>query len=153
VQGITVEIDGRDAELPPWHARLHDFVTRVLRDTGVEEGEISVVLCSDPFIRELNGRYRDIDEATDVLSFSQSEGYDMGEAEHPVLGDIVVSLEAVRRQAREYGVPFGEELKRVVVHGILHVQGMDHEGNNEEEEPKLKKQEELLRMYSGVNLF
>ena len=86
-------------------------------------GEVTVVLTDDDGIRKLNARYRDKDRATDVLSFNIEAGRRRGEP----FGDIVVSVEAARRQARAYGAPLVEEMQRLLVHGALHLCGYDHD--------------------------
>jgi probable rRNA maturation factor len=88
---------------------------------GRSAGEVSVTLSDDATLRGLNCDWRGLDRATDVLSF----GYDEGEG--PVSGDVVVSLERVAEQARRFRVRVGRELARVVVHGALHLAGLDHD--------------------------
>ena len=90
-------------------------------------GEVAVVLTGDKEIRRLNKRYRDKDSATDVLSFDVDDGRSAGEP----FGDIVVSVETARRQAREYRAPLIEELQRLIVHGTLHLCGYDHHERRE----------------------
>ena len=81
-------------------------------------GQIDVSLVDDRTIRRLNKSYRRKDRATDVLSF--------GYGEEGLLGDVIISEETARRQAKAYGAPYQEELQRLVVHGVLHVLGYDH---------------------------
>ncbi len=88
-----------------------------------EEAEISVWLCGDRTIRSLNRRFRGVDRATDVLSFPAAEGVPGLRA----LGDLIVSLDTSRRRARELGIPFEDELRRYLAHGLLHLLGHDHE--------------------------
>ena len=91
--------------------------------------ELSILLADDAVVHELNRDYRHTDAPTDVLSFSQSEGRDFarpaGEAPH--LGDIVISIDTAKRQAAEYDVSLQDELLHLLVHGILHLLGHDHE--------------------------
>jgi rRNA maturation RNase YbeY len=87
------------------------------------QGDVTVVLTGDRRIRELNRTYRGIDRATDVLSFDIGDGLGRGEP----LGDIVISVETARRQAREYGATLRTEVARLVVHGTLHLCGYDHQ--------------------------
>lgn len=88
--------------------------------------EISVLLVNDDAMRRFNKQYRGIDRTTDVLSFPQSPF-----AAAPVfLGDIVISLPKARRQAEEYRTSFGLEIARLLVHGVLHLLGYDHEKNS-----------------------
>lgn len=153
----VVDVDARGIELPPWSAALEALVLELFRTSAFEGeatcGEVSIILCDDEFIAELNLRYRDKEGATDVLSFSQNEGYDMAVDSPMVFGDIVVSLDTVRRQAHSLQIAYEEELKRVVVHGILHLLGMDHQGTELDQEPMLRKQEELLSEIAEVRLF
>ena len=84
-------------------------------------GEVTVVLTGDEEIRRLNARYRAKDKPTDVLSFEVGEG----SAGEP-FGDVVVSVETARRQARAYSATIVDELQRLIVHGVLHLCGYDH---------------------------
>ena len=82
-------------------------------------------------MRELNRSYRQIDRTTDVLSFPQSEGPDF-----TLLGDILISTDTAERHSKSYGVTLHEELKKLIIHGILHLLGHDH---------KKKKETEIMR--------
>ena len=77
-------------------------------------------------MRSLNRRYRGKDRTTDVLSFSFREGA-FGGLQHRMLGDIVISVPAARRQANAAGETFQSEMDRLLVHGLLHLLGYDHE--------------------------
>lgn len=88
--------------------------------------EVSVLLVGDGRMRKLNREYRGKDKTTDVLSFPQ--GGPCGAALCS-LGDIVISVPQTIRQAGEYGATFYEELARLLIHGLLHLLGYDHEGN------------------------
>jgi probable rRNA maturation factor len=104
-------------------APLRAAVLAALALEGRRAGEVAVVLADDAKLRELNRQWRDLDRATDVLSFGYDEGGD-----DEVDGDIAVSLERVRDQAKRFRVTQGRELARVVVHGALHLAGLDHQG-------------------------
>jgi probable rRNA maturation factor len=108
---------------------LHQLAVRTLEAESVGPAELSVVLTVDAKIRELNRAYRGSDAATDVLSFSQGEGeaFARPEGVEPHIGDVVISLETARRQAAEYAVPLQNELAHLLVHGVLHLLGYDHE--------------------------
>ena len=98
-------------------------------------------------MRALNRRYRGIDRTTDVLSFPQDEysAPDTGKTSKDIiLGDIVISLQKASVQAEENGLAFHEELKRLLIHGLLHLIGYDHEINRYQERKMQKKAEELL---------
>ena len=91
--------------------------------------ELSILLADDPTVHELNRTYRDTDAPTDVLSFAQSEGDEFAQPEGAArhLGDVVISLDTARRQAVEYKLALQDEVAHLLVHGILHLLGYDHE--------------------------
>ncbi|GMR05092.1 MAG: hypothetical protein BMS9Abin23_1025 [Thermodesulfobacteriota bacterium] len=98
--------------------------------------EVSVLITGDGEMRSLNKKYRNIDRTTDVLSFPMDDAV--------ILGDIVISMEKVVAQAREYGVGEDGELARVAVHGLLHLLGYDHvKGGRQARQMKLKEAELL----------
>jgi probable rRNA maturation factor len=105
-------------------------------------------------MQSLNSRYRGLDEPTDVLSFSLGER----SGDRYVPGDIVVSLDMLEENSRYFGVSRDEELRRLLIHGILHLDGMDHKGTGPgsfggfPEEPMLKKQEEILERFSPEHI-
>lgn len=101
-------------------AAVRALVRSTLALEGRRPGEIAVVLSDDAMLRALNRQWRGLDRATDVLSF----GYDDGDG--PVSGDLVVSMDRLAEQARRYRVSRGRELARLVVHGALHLVGLDH---------------------------
>jgi probable rRNA maturation factor len=94
------------------------------------EAELCVALVGDAAIRELNRDWRGKDAPTDVLSFSQLEGEAVAGAES-LLGDVVVSVDTLRRQAEAGGWTEEEELVRLVLHGVLHLVGFDHEDEDD----------------------
>ncbi|MFA4843405.1 MAG: rRNA maturation RNase YbeY [Candidatus Margulisiibacteriota bacterium] len=94
-----------------------DLARAIIRREG-GTGLIEVALVDDQTIRQLNKRYRKKDKPTDVLSF--------GYGAEGLLGEVIISEETARRQARAYGAPYRAELRRLVVHGVLHILGYDH---------------------------
>jgi len=133
---------------PPWMEALTVFCERVLELRGKENWEISLLLCDAETMRGLNAQYRNIDAPTDVLSFSLGEE----EGDMWVAGDIVIALPVVSENAKYFGVSEEEELKRLVIHGILHLEGFDH-ATNDVNEPMLVLQENILRQVKGECLF
>ncbi|TXT46177.1 MAG: putative rRNA maturation factor [Spirochaetes bacterium] len=139
----TVLLDTRDIETPEWISNVEPFAMAVLRVLGLDFWELSIIFCSDSFIRQLNREYRGKDEPTDVLSF-QMGGTSLREGIAIfIAGDIVISIPALARNAQDFSVSADEELKRLVIHGILHLSGMDHP-SNDPSEPMLKTQESVL---------
>ncbi len=117
------------------------------------DGVLSVSLVDDQHMRELNNRWRDLDRSTDVLSFPQEDvpGDDAGAmaletgAERP-LGDVVISLDTAVKQAEEGGWTVTEELTRLLLHGLLHLLGYDHEGAAPEAERMLTEERRLAAL-------
>ncbi|TVQ38386.1 MAG: rRNA maturation RNase YbeY [Spirochaetaceae bacterium] len=143
---VTVDDDPDDA---PEAAAVARFADTVLQELGIKNWELSLTLCGDRRMKTLNREFRDRDETTDVLSFSQLEGdrpppVHGTEEEHTVFaGDIVVCLPHARRNAIQFGVDAEEEVKRLIVHGVLHLAGYEH-GDNSSEQPMLREQERLV---------
>ncbi len=109
---------------------------------GLGGAELSVSLVRDGEIRELNRRYRCKDQPTDVLAFALREG-EFGVV-GGALGDVVISLDTARRQALEYRGTLIDEVDRLLVHGILHLAGYDHEVSPREER-RMRRRERDLR--------
>ncbi len=120
------------------------MATRALQaENCAENTEVSVLLTDDEGIRALNVEYRGVDGPTDVLSFSQHEGEDEFASEENLLGDLVISVETAKRQAKEQGRAIEAEVHMLVVHGLLHLLGYDH-AEPDEAERMFARQNELL---------
>jgi probable rRNA maturation factor len=147
-------IRGEELRRPAWASRAAGFCKKVLRKLHLDNFELSVVFCNNNFIRSLNRRFRGKDEPTDILSFSQEEGAVLPEKAGGarVIGDMVISLDMLTANGRDFSVPEEEELKRLLVHGILHLAGKDHAGPGPEE-PMLILQEEILQELSEEKIF
>ena len=103
------------------------FIQDVLNHLNFENWEMNVVFCDDKFMQEMNLQYRNIDAPTDVLSFEQGDYYiDDDENEIFSAGDILISDETLSKNAKEFNIAKNDELKRLLVHGILHLSGEDH---------------------------
>jgi probable rRNA maturation factor len=102
-----------------------------------------VSFISDPVMRHLNRTYRGKDTPTDVLSFSQLEGPDQGVAPAS-LGDVVISADTVVRQAKEYRVTPAQETLRLLIHGLLHLFGFDHERVSAARRQAMQRMEDYL---------
>lgn len=126
-------------------------IRRAIEETLCHEGfpfdaEVSVTLCDNEYIHGLNRRYREVDRPTDVLSFPMFDGeFDYVEcAEGAVLGDIVISLEKAREQAKQLGNTFLYEVAFLTVHSTLHLLGYDHERSEEDDEAQCEAQREII---------
>ena len=136
---------------PSWTPAAESFILNVLKALGLDNWELSVVFCGNLFIKSLNAQYRNKDEPTDVLSFPLGDTVETENGRAFLAGDIIVSLDALRENARFFGVSEDEELRRLLVHGVLHLSGADH-ATNGAEEPMLKSQEEILGLLKGVTI-
>lgn len=105
---------------------LEALIKKVLAQEKKARGTATVVFVSAAKMQTLNKRYRHKNKATDVLSFASGELGGANGEDKNYLGEIVICLPYLRRQAREYGVPFAEELARMTIHGTLHLLGYDH---------------------------
>ncbi len=130
---------------------------KLLVAVGESGSSLSVSLVGDAAIRELNREHRGKDAATDVLSFSiDGEASDTSPAvPERMLGDVVISVDTARRQAADYDASLQDELYRLLIHGVLHVLGHDHERAGERramerEERRLADAIELGRPYEAV---
>ena len=118
--------------------------TAALDSEGYEgRAEVSIVICDDEHIHELNKEFRDVDRPTDVLSFPTGDD-DMRTSRAVPIGDIVISLERAYAQAAEYGHSIERELAFLCVHSVLHLLGYDHEQSEAAEKEMFSRQELIL---------
>ena len=92
----------------------------------VKSAEVSVLLCDDAAVRQLNKTYRGIDRATNVLSFAALDDEDEPIVDPLLLGDIAVAFETTKREASEQKISLADHLFHLIVHGVLHLIGYDH---------------------------
>jgi len=147
-------------DFPPlgWESRLEEFALAVLERLGRDGIEVSFLLCDDSTMADLNFGYRGKEGPTDVLSFAQSEGADFPNGNAfpngngtVYSGDVAISLDTLDANSRLFAVAPDEELRRLAIHGILHLEGMDHP-TNDEDEPMLRLQESILRELADLRI-
>jgi len=117
-----VEVVNRQRRLQLDTEAWSNFATKALNAIGKSESSATIAFVSDKHIRELNRQFRGIDKATDVLSFPAEEELN--------LGDVAVSVETAATQARDNGVTLDHEIAQLILHGLLHLSGYDHETDN-----------------------
>jgi len=115
-----------------------------LKFFDIANAMLDIYITDDTEIRDLNLTYRQKDKPTDVLSFNINEYV----GEFYYLGEIVISYQTAQKQADEYGVSLEQELTRLLVHGIVHLMGYDHELSNEDHNVFFEKQENALAIFS-----
>ena len=140
---------------PEWISKVKDFLQSVMDRLGMDGEEVSVLFCDDSFIRGLNNTYRNIDAPTDVLSFESGEKYEDEEGSWINAGDIVISLDTLPKNSEYFDVPPDTELKRLIIHGLLHLNGYDHGDEHIEKGVKpvcrmLEIQEKILEEFSDT---
>lgn len=116
------------------------WLGNVITSENKKEGEINYIFCDDEYLHKINVEYLDHDTLTDIISFD----YSMGNELH---GDIFVSVERVKDNAADFEVSFEEELKRVLVHGILHYCGYKDKGEAEELLMRSKEDEKIAMFH------
>ena len=103
-----------------------DWIRRVASEYGKKCGDIAYIFCSDEKILEVNKAYLQHDYYTDVITFDYTEGDKIG-------GDIFISVDTVRSNAEQFGTDYDEELHRIIIHGVLHLCGINDKGPGERE--------------------
>ena len=102
------------------------WIRRVTATYGKKVGEVGYLFCNDEHILEVNREYLGHDYYTDIITFDYNEG-------NTINGDLVISLDTVRTNAEKFHKPYDEELHRVIIHGILHLCGLNDKGPGERE--------------------
>ena len=105
--------------------------------------EFNIIIVDNTYIHKLNKEYRGIDRPTDVISFALEDNKDFVTIDHRVLGDIYISIDKAKEQAKEYGHSLKREICFLAVHGFLHLLGYDHM-KEEDEKVMFSLQEEIL---------
>lgn len=125
---------------------LNDFICFVANKMKLDKVLFNVIIVNNEKIREINRTYRNIDKATDVISFALEDDNSFIETDSRILGDIYISIEKTIVQAKEYGHSTKRELLFLTIHGILHLLGYDHM-NVEDEKIMFELQELILDEY------
>ena len=125
-----------------------DYLNKVLSELSLSNVEFSVSFIDEDEMHRMNKEFRDIDDSTDILSFAaedEEDGFTFISAgrRKRVLGDILICPEVLARNAAAFNVPEEEELRRLLIHGVLHLSGENH-GTNDPTEPMLVHQEKIL---------
>ena len=141
--GVEVSVHVDDSEDPPQSEKLRqkiiaELILRVLEEEGVSGGVVDLVFCGDGRITELNETWFGREGPTDVIAFDLSEDPDNTDM---VEGEIYIDLAQAERQAPQFDSTFDEEVRRLVIHGVLHLSGYDDTSSPEEAERMTQRQE------------
>ncbi len=119
--------------------QIATWISAVILSENKKEGDINYIFCDDEYLLNLNEQYLDHDTLTDIISFDYSVGNELH-------GDIFISTERVRENAQDFNVAFEEELKRVLVHGVLHYCGYKDK-SVEDEQLMRSKEDEKIKLF------
>ena len=144
---MPVLVTTRDCRVPVLAARLTRSGRRLLTALRRRDAELSVLLVSDRMMRQLNRDWRGRDRTTDVLSFAQQEGD--AAAPRQLLGDVVIAVPTAARQAKERGETLNVAAERLLIHGVLHLLGYDHE-RSQAEARRMQRRERRLAGVLGA---
>jgi probable rRNA maturation factor len=148
---MAIHLVNRRGRIPASLRTLRRDLTEILRSLDLGDREVTVVLTGDSEIRDLNARYLGRDRPTNVLSFSM-EGEGPEAPPHRILGDVVISVDTAMRDAREGGIPLEDELFFLMIHGLLHLAGYDHERAESDEASMKALERELFRKLKGYEI-
>jgi len=151
---IAINNSHAGVEIPAdYETIIRTVINRIAEEFALgEEVEVSVLFVDDAEIQTMNRDYRGKDTPTDVLSFALEEGEEPEIQDGPaevLLGDIIISVETMLRQAEDYGHPATRELAFLTTHGMLHLLGYDHETEEERQEMR-ELEEEILQSLGFV---
>jgi probable rRNA maturation factor len=117
-------------------SRYSDWLSQVIASEARREGEVNYIFCDDEYLLQMNVQYLDHDTLTDIISFDYTVGKEIS-------GDIFISVERVKENAADFNVPFDEEIKRVMAHGVLHYCGYKDKTEEDEQLMRLKEDEKI----------
>ena len=129
---ITYQVDG--VKMPPIRRRqISAWVKAVAATYGKRVGDIGYIFCNDEKILEVNRQYLQHDYYTDIITFDYCDDALLTGKKDTIAGDLFISLDTVRSNAQQQGTTYDEELHRVIIHGILHLCGINDKGPGERE--------------------
>ncbi|MBT8368381.1 MAG: rRNA maturation RNase YbeY [Deltaproteobacteria bacterium] len=145
---MEVLIDNRQSryEIPP--KRIQQTVQVILSALDFPDGEISILIVDDPQIEILNQKYLNRRGPTNVIAFAMREGQ-FSHLTPNLLGDVVISADTTAKEAQDCGMSIERRFYELLVHGILHLFGYDHESNEKESGRMEEKSRELLELIRG----
>lgn len=121
--------------------KVKTWLSEVIQRRGKSVGNINYLFCDDEYLLGINQRYLNHDTYTDIITFDYVAG-------NLISGDIMISVDRVGENAAKFGVPFEQELRRVVVHGVLHLLGQGDKSDEEAREMR-RLEEEALSLFHG----
>jgi probable rRNA maturation factor len=147
----TILVNDRQKHLTISEAAVRKLAVAVLKDLELDEGELSIVFCDDEWIAELNKSYLDREGPTNVMSFPPAvSAEEPEEGETVLLGDVVINVQRAIRDAEEAGTDAIGEAAFLLIHGICHLAGFDHEGDGADRALEMEAAEDRLFQKYGT---
>ena len=115
---------------------VSNWLNNCIQDLDYKTGEISIIFCSDNYLLEINKKYLNHDYFTDIITFNYNEN-------NTIIGDLFISVDRVKENAKELKVDFNNELFRVIIHGVLHLCGYNDKTQDQQKEIRAKEDEFL----------
>lgn len=128
----------------PHKLKTKNWIKKVVQQEGAKINELTYIFCSDPYLRQVNKEYLQHDYFTDIVTFDNSE------EENIVEGDLFISIDRIRVNSQDYEQPFEHELRRVIIHGVLHLLGYSDK-TEEAQEVMRQKEDHYLSLYAALN--
>jgi len=148
---ITYQVDG--VKMPPIRRRqISEWVKAVAATYGKRVGDIGYIFCNDEKILEVNRQYLQHDYYTDIITFDYCDDALLTGKKDTIAGDLFISLDTVRSNAQQQGTTYDEELHRVIIHGILHLCGINDKGPGEREIMEAAENKALKLRVEGLGL-
>jgi probable rRNA maturation factor len=142
---MRISIQNRQKRILLNLRKVRRATQRILTELGLLDAELSLLLVDDARIQDLNRRYLNRDKPTNVLAFPMREG-EFSTLHPHLLGDLVISVETAKRQSNRFGLDEMEMVILLMVHGVLHLIGYEHEGTKKGAREMTLKQKELFNM-------
>ena len=148
---MKLQIENSQNKIKIDKRKIRSTVLKVLKILDSPDKEISISFVDDKNIKQLNKQYLGKDKSTNVLSFSLQEG-EQGDINPQILGDIIVSVETAKRDALYGKLTIAQEIDFLIIHGILHLLGYNHENTTKKETNKMQqKEKDLFNAINGCN--
>ena len=142
---MEIQVSDQQKEIVAEPEKIEAKARQILNALAYPESELSVVLVDDEQMSSLNWQYRRRRGPTNVLAFAMREG-EFGEISPELLGDVIISLPTAKRQAAEVGISLDAMISRLLVHGILHLAGFDHQQGEDSAREMAQRSAELLEL-------
>ena len=148
---MGVLIDNKQSRIRISSAKMEMTAQAILNALAFPDGELSILIVDDPQIEQLNRKYLNREGPTNVIAFPMREG-SFGDLNPQLLGDVVISTDTAASEAAVADIPTETRITELLIHGILHLFGYDHENNEQESRRMEQKSSELIEAVSGLNV-